>query len=254
MGAEQFSRVGETVHQPNSLRFDSQQDVLNFAAKLVEDGNRWMSAQNRNVADRYEDGELAIVLALYAANLPTQCVGHLVFQRVPIGHAEGSATEFNRAALDADAAGDEANRGKDFVILGISHLVEAPKKIIPSLVRFECPRYRKDFLRDMLAPTSDVVFNVRWSVAEGEFVALKRADAEGNTGSVNDLVQGGPERIADIKSDCAATVWRVLGHPPFVSVLAAIRLKFNNMGVWVTVDESVNLGFEIARVFLSPVE
>ena len=54
-------RLGD-VTKPSSVRFDSQEDALNFARQCVEDSNRWLATYDLNFVKRYEKGELAIVI------------------------------------------------------------------------------------------------------------------------------------------------------------------------------------------------
>ena len=48
------------------LRFETQDDAINFGIDLTERGNNWLASNNLNVAERYLKGDLHVVLSIRA--------------------------------------------------------------------------------------------------------------------------------------------------------------------------------------------
>jgi hypothetical protein len=72
------------------LRFESHDDALNYADKLVEDGNRWLAVHELNVADRYVSGELEIRINFRARRTAEEY--RFIFRPIPTGDAFSSLT------------------------------------------------------------------------------------------------------------------------------------------------------------------
>lgn len=71
------------------LRFDSQNDAINFTSNSIENGNGWLTAYSLDVAKRYKEGNIYIVLKLSIGASASEY--DFVFFAVPIGRVDGAA-------------------------------------------------------------------------------------------------------------------------------------------------------------------
>ena len=176
-----------------SLRFDSHQDALDFATKIVKDSKDFLATNDLDFAKRYKKSEIELVVEVCTRTESDE--HHLVFRAIPdvgIWHIE-EAGAANRSAK-ANASGSD--RDGDFVFIGDAYFVECPEKVITSRVRLEPAKEGLDLLRYVLGPAQSVR-HLSGTSSEGEsgkfWVGIRSGqDCHG----VTSVIKGVPEFCA----------------------------------------------------------
>ena len=138
----------------------SHQDALNFASHGVENSDRALAANNLiNVIERYRKGNCGIYAELITG--PGATKYDLVSLAIPMG-GEKRAPKWSGANPNACRKRDG---DKHFMFGGVRKLVECLEGVIPSLVRLERHKNRRDFRWQILASTLGVVPHLRLKLA-----------------------------------------------------------------------------------------
>src|SRR5437867_587530 len=118
-------------NETNSARlsFNTRNDALSYANKLVQDGINWLAVHNRNLCDSYKEGKVEIVLeGLTAWNVKYYLViranslvripgkAHTATTHAPFGGSHASHIDIT----DANSAESNDHGGDDFVFVGIT--------------------------------------------------------------------------------------------------------------------------------------
>ena len=236
--------------QPSSLRFDNVQDALDHASHLVEDCINWHSFNNRNVVERYEKGEIQLVVKVRI------CAGreeyHLVFSVIPLGIAVDG--ESDAGNLDFIQQCSVAHGRNDLMLVSDAYLVEGPQKVIPSLVWLERSKDRVNLMRDISASSFQVLFERIGVSSEGE-VGFLGTTALGSRNAVNGVVERIPEVAGCVSDNEGNGFGDCFGKFDLQMYLAeSLRVGLNNSFVWVSIVEGAKLRVEVLDTFLSPSE
>jgi len=112
------------------LSFDSHQEAIDYVLHLKECANRWLSRERIDLAKRYENCELEIVVKFMAVGHDTEF--QLIFRAIPPGRDAHSDNQPRRVnALDLGHLRGDNRRDSDFVFCGIGKMVYGPKQVIP---------------------------------------------------------------------------------------------------------------------------
>jgi hypothetical protein len=232
-----------------ALRFDSQDDALNFAKHCVENGRRRFRAGVLAVLKRYVDSDLYLVIK---AKAPLDAgVWDFVFRAIP----DGGLVEFDGASpsrtSDFGCCCRASNEGDQRMFAQVAHVVESPEKIIPSLVWLERSKERSDFRWDILRDTPHAILEICGGIGEGEHAKLQVGVAGREVGGrPRGVIETGPQVFNDFGRENAPTERESLGYESFVDFVSSVRISLNNSGVWLFSEKAVNLGFEIIEMFL----
>ncbi len=233
------------------LCFDSGDDALDHACKCVEDGNRWLAAHNLDIAHRYEEGDLDIVLNVHTRLDAHEL--HLVFRAIPPRHADAPGTA-DLKTINVRVAHRHGDGLKDLMFIGVTQLVQGPEQIIPSLVWLERPQQRQDFVRNVLAPALDHVFEVRSGISKREGGLDSLTPDGGHGRGVAGTVQRSAQVDHGIGSDVGQCDWHGLHELDLVNLLSSVRVRLNDSGVWVCTEKGSNLPVKIASVMLGAID
>lgn len=108
----------------SGLHFDSQQDALDFASHCVENANRWLSANNIDFAERYENCDVNLALKASIAGESEVC--DLVFSAIPTATFSDSERGLSRpGVVDVNfGAAGEGHWDKQLMLVCDRHAVQ----------------------------------------------------------------------------------------------------------------------------------
>jgi len=249
---ETATLVADLKAKAAALRFGSEQDALHYATHLVEGVAGVFSRQNLNAVDNYRKGKVAAYVGIRIGDDQY----HLVFFSVPAdcgtnflefsGHSGGRSRVVGNCGRDIPDAG--ANESE--VFLGISHLIDGPEGVIPSFVSILPFKERTDFRWQILAASGQIVPEVRFGGAKGEFHGFKRRASGSDGGGVTGLVKDSTKVVDCIKEDAGQ---RIGGGPKefdLVNFLSGLRIFIDDVGPCVSVDKITDDSIEILDVML----
>jgi hypothetical protein len=234
-----------------SLQFDSPDDAIHYAKQCVENSKHWLAVHNVNLCECYEN--LYLEVDLIVRSMSEMGDYHLIFRAVPLGwEAEGN--NFTKISLVKGAvSGSDSDWNDDFMFVGITKLVQSPKKIIPSLVWLKRNHQVKDFFRNVLGWPFYSTLHFGEVVPEGE-LSLAGAMPSGQSNGISGLIETGAQAIYGVKGDPSQCVWHRLSELDLVKILRCIRISFSDCGVGFTIDKDSNLPFKITNMSLGMIE
>src|ERR1043166_6909135 len=151
------------------LRFNSHNDALNFADKLVKDSKHWLSVHELDIVNRYKKHDLNVHVEFTSSNIAGKC--HLIFGSVPVRHMKRGVPR-SRYGGEAHTLSNYGHRTDGPVFIGITKLVESPDEVIPSFVRLEPANEVADFFRNFFGKTVNSVVELSLTVANGKVLEL----------------------------------------------------------------------------------
>ena len=142
------------------------------------------------------------------------------------------------------------------VFLGVTHLVQGPQGIIPSLVWVEPPKQRDDFRRAIIGdlPAKNIVIKSGQVIAEREVGSLWIGFSACDSGSVATLIEHGSEIADGIENDAIKHGWKPPSKSDLVTLMSGYRIILNNVGPWLIVDKGADLLFELTNVMMCSIE
>jgi hypothetical protein len=243
--------------KPGGLGFDGRSDAFDHIRHLVKYGNNWLAANNFDISYRYEHAEFDVHVWV---NTPSDVrERHLIFRAIPYGGpaareqvVEDRVVRIPMNVSSAHATDSRDNGQDEFVLVGITNLVERPQKIIPSSIWLARNHQVKDAFRYIPGPTLRAAFalGVGKCSAEGEMSMVPAVGVSRLSDREASPVQCRSQVRRHIKSDVGEKFWHGLTQANFVELLASIRIALNETGVWVVVDESGDLGLQLCKVSL----
>ena len=243
------SYKGLSEADSGGLCFGCVEDGRDFAAQSLQDSVHWLSAHDINFAESYVEGNAQVVCRVRVMCDLTQY--DLVFNRVPNGwKAHGYETTGAVEVLDHATTSALTNGYDDAVLSTVGNLIEHPKQVIPSAIRIERPKERRDLRWEVFAsPTYDTV-KVRFSMGKGEISVLEPRISTGlGTGEAS-LIKDGSEVSGDMCGSSAQFLREFLGKLEFMSIESGFRIILNDKGVWFWIEESTDLPFEFVDIFI----
>ncbi len=231
------------------LCFGSVEDARDFAAKSVQDSIDWLAANYINFSKRYIKGDVHIVCRVCSVFDLTQY--DLVFSRIPHGREVETAESSGAVeVLDHCAAGSLADWHNDPMFSGVGNLIERPKKVVPSAIRIERPKERRDLRREVFTAPTYQTIKVSCRGSEGEISLLELGISASDSAGESSLVEGGPKIGGDVCGYAAQSFREFLGEFDLVDIESGFRIVLNNTGVWCWIEESANLPFEFVDIFI----
>lgn len=228
------------------LRFDSQDDAINFASDCGKKGNRWLAANSIDFAKRYKEGDIEIVLKLRVG--PCGCEHYLVLLAIPNRSGNGTGAR-NGHMFDVHSSGCHANGNNDSVFAGVASAVKCPNEIVASLVRVERAKERNDVRRDIFAATINHFVQFSSRTGNGEVGGLGVFDARNNGGGKSCLVECGTEPLYCLGGNTCDASRKFLGEFDLVNIVEPVIISLDNAGVWFCVKETLDPTIKIANVF-----
>lgn len=238
---------GSFANEAGSLCLYGENDALNFARYGIEGANRLLASQDINVAKRYVEGDLDLIVQVGTWAEPQ--IFDLICRGVPAGVAE--APTGNAAARNARLHHHtgRANRHEHAVSVGVPYAVETPQQVIPSLVWVErCQE------RAYLGWVSSQTTTIEFSQNAGGIACEGKAGVWGVTADQCDRasIDGMVESIAKIAAyvfDDSPEFTRKGGCEPYLmDFLAGLRIYLDDTGVWARFKEGADSRFCVLNV------
>ena|ERR1039458_209918 len=235
--------------QTTALRFDSQQDALDFAAQGVEDSKHWLAAHNLDFVKRYENSEIEIVVEVHRGVEGQE--HHLVFCSIPnvaIRHTEVTKT----SNINAGADNSRIHRDQHFMLIRDAYFVECPEKVIASWVRLEAAKERVDLWRDILGPAQSICHLTDTpSEREGSELWVNTTESDGD--GIARVVESIPKILDDVSSDLGKGRWENFSQLELVNLMVGIiRVRLHDSFVGTITTKVGDFPLKIGKVFLSP--
>jgi hypothetical protein len=230
--------------EPSRLRFNSNNDAISYADKVVEEFNRRL-VENKvpNVVEAYRRVQMEIVVRLrIAAFNPADF--HLIFR------ATTSAFDQNAGTFVGDFAREENSANKIFMLTDVGELVESPEGFIPSLVWLKPSHEIKDFLGKVFGSMASTTFHVGSGVSEREMSVL--AGLSGRDGNcVTELIERSPKVPDRIERQPGDSQRQRLNQPDILEIVSCIkRVWLSENGVRLTLKKSLREDFNFFDVAL----
>lgn len=232
-----------------ALRFRSHQDALDFGRHSAENVNRRLLAQKINISESYEKADLEIVLQVTSRRDARKW--NLVFFAV-VGGVQKRNTQRN--SYIADQRGSAANRHRnESCVLGVSKLVQGPDGVIPSLVRLERAKKRKNFVRQILGNLAiDKIIKPNRVVSNGKLSFLGSDLSSGDGAGVTNLIKSRAQPLQYFSSGMSSTFRRFFDEFQLVNLCDAIGIQLNDLTAWVWFKEPIDSLFKAPKVLICP--
>jgi hypothetical protein len=238
------------------LRFDSDQDALDFAAHSVRDAQDWLAFNRLDFVDRYKSGELEIVLHIIWGTGAKRHEYHLIFGTIPCviqRHLEKSSSPDSHMLSNKHGE----SRDDSAVLIRITGCVNCAQEVIPSEVRLEPKKQRLDFARQVC--TSPHGFNhIGQRSGKREPAVLGIRFPSGGSDGVSSIVERSPKvdnKFSKVVTDVVQFPSEFTSWFDFVNLMVSlISVRFDNAVVGVTLDKRRDFPLEIKEMFFSPVE
>jgi hypothetical protein len=225
--------------------FERRDNTLGFVGPVVQDLGYRFALKNINLVESYRQSDLYFVLK--AATFDKGTEFDLVFNAVPRGIDEQLPNTTGSSYIPKLRSEVDAEKS---VLICDSYPVESPEDIIPSLVRLERSKDRKQFLWSIFAPSAHVVLEFDRSASEGK-VSMQRALVPtcGGRDSETRIVQRGSDLMDRLPSFIDQVLRNsVLESDPVDFVLRLIRVGIEKHLAWATLQERAHLSYEILDV------
>ena len=240
---------GESIKKPNAtpLSFDTANDAIDYANKLVEDANRWLAVNDIDFCKRYESLNLYIQVCFRSALDMSEY--QLIFQAVPSWWESKGCDVFKRGKIYTPTARGHRNGTDDLVFVGITKLVQCPQKIVPSLVWLKRGHDIKNFLGDVFGLPLAVgvprylTLHVRLVRSERELGALT-VFTSSNCHRETSLIESRTKTADSVKGDSWQTNGHWFGELDLVKLLGSTRIQLSDTSVWVAIEEDFDLPIE----------
>lgn len=229
------------------LRFESQDDALDFARRSVEKSRDWLARNSLDFAKRYKEGEIEIVINSRVGGSAEEY--DLVFFAIPFGGGYRPASGYLHM-VNMDSCCSHTNGDDDPMIALSANPVECPDYIIPSLVRIETPKERQDIRWETFAIARDSVFEVSGFISNGKMNTIRPASFGSGSYSVHRLVECRSQPVDYVVGEVGVPVRERLGELDFVKLVNAVRIGFNETNVGFFLEEFIDSRTELGQVSL----
>lgn len=197
-----------------SLCFNSHDDALSHASKLVEDSARWLAVHELDIANSYirADVEIHVVLSRWHDAKEF----HLVFLPIPNG-VHNSRPRREGRVLKVDASAKDGDGADDRVFVGVTELVKCPQGVVPSFVWLERADEVNDFFGHVLESSLYGVVKMRLVGPDWEESVLQSRDGEYG------LIQGIAKVASGVGDDAFQSTLQS------ASLICAVRLLLRSL-------------------------
>jgi hypothetical protein len=203
--------------EPSGLRFNSNDDAISYADKVVEEFKRRL-VENKvpNVIEAYRRVQLEIVVRLRpAASNPADL--YLVFRANPRYFFDQNAGTF------VDEFAREENRANEiFMFTDVGKLVESPEGVIPSFVWLKSRHQIKDFLGDIFGSIFSTTLDIGRGFSEREMSVLAGLSGR-DSNCVTELIECSPKVLDRIERQPGDSQRQRLNQPDVLEIVSFIK-------------------------------
>src|SRR6185437_10949700 len=221
-------------HDASRLRLDSPDDTLNLILHETQRRNDLFASNSLDIFEGYASGRLNLAIQVGITTDPH--IFDLVCRRQPSA-IESQTTISNNAIRYRDFrySLNRTNWDDKAMRAGVSHLIEGPKGMIPSLVWLESDKQLTNFW-SVVAKSGTVEFSLNslGGIGEGKTSVLRRASSPQTHGRA---VDGMVECIAEVPCgvlDVVGDLWRKRTPLDFdcKDFLSGLRIHVDHWGVF----------------------
>jgi hypothetical protein len=238
-----------------ALRFDSPQDVLDYCRQYTEDCSRWMVTNSFDLSKRYKENDIEIVVKVRVGAHREKY--DLILSGIPSGFFRSGKEGINGLRLESSSFPQDAasHRSEPHVFVCITQIVKCAENVIPSFVRLERPKDRKNLLRNILGSSLNGVFKFSGGSSEGEGCSLWLGYPGSDGDCVTGLVKGGSQICESVSSNEFKGIRDRQAELEFVdSILTILRVRIDGPHARILLLEQPNAICEVSDVFFSPRE
>jgi hypothetical protein len=203
------------------------------------------SGDRLNVPEHYMKSDAQLVRKFCSGS--ENCDGELVFFAIPHGRVEQFEVALNRCI-----AHDRLNCAKDglykLVFIGIAEFVERPKRVIPSLVRFERAKQLEDFVGQVFAASGVKTINVSFGISEGETGPVESRRTGDSSGCISRLVKRRPKVLNAPESMIGKPLRDIFRQFDLADSTNSVRVRLDELNIGVSVEESIMNSLEPSQV------
>lgn len=128
--------------------------------------------------------------------------------------------------------------------------VECLNYVVPTLVRLERAKEREDVRREIFAISAESVLKISGSVEDGKMDAVKLGRTARDSHRVGGLVECRSKAFDDVIGEVCEPFGQGLGQLDLVELVSALRVRLNDTGVWLFLEEIPYTPVEFGQVFL----
>jgi len=230
--------------EPPALRFETHEDALDYARKIMEDCKRWFVSHNASFVERFVKGELYIVFG--ACFFSGDLYYDLVFSIIPPRGADNHwGGDFGMMDKTSDNGGP--NQTQNIMLISIAFPIECPKKTVPVFVWLERSDKRDNFVWEFFASPTNMSVKLSSVVSKGEISFLPPLDSSTDkSDSVPYLIKSRPKVVNNVGCN-SIKFGKGFSKLQFENF---IRVGLNDEGVWFCTKESFDSRFEFDQMLL----
>jgi hypothetical protein len=246
------------LNQPKTprLRFDSQQDALDFASNCVKNSKSLFVGNN--FCERYKKSEIELCVELSSGLDAEQF--HLIFGAIPNKHflileRDSDIAPDHSAHFTFERDGKRFNRKNQSMFVSVASEVQCGEEMIASFVRLERAKERQNLSRNIGAAFK-CVFEVGGASGERKVSAVDILSGESCCSDRKDcMIERSPKIIHGISSDHGQLIRKGSTQADFMNrVIGLVRVWLSNEFAWAYFQEDPDLPFEFGDVFPTPCE
>ncbi len=258
MDHHKISLGGSFAKDTSSLRFDTQDDALDFARQSVEHGRRWVRQRGFSCTKDYLKNRARIDIS--GCSLPEARKFKLVVQFVPFVDANRKSA-FPRcdgpgllASYNLRPAAAQRYAQNTLVFVWTGEGAKRIEQVVPSIVRLECPDKDYKFGVNILATCRNFIIKIFKRLTKGEVDPLRIWSTQQH-GTIADCLI---ERVSKV-------VYYARGRDSHLGRNAMMETKLDDLlsGIRITVvddvisavlDKSIAGRFEINDACFCPID
>jgi hypothetical protein len=204
----------------------------------AEYSDHLMAGYEINFAKRYLEGKMHVIVEFASRRNARKY--DLVFFAIPDNRVQNLGGSAKDSIADEHAAGCKRDGDKS-CMGGVTQLVKSPDGVIPSFVRLERHKKRKnfswqvvsDFTFDDIGEPINVIPNGKLGLLGGDLTRCDRS-------SVTDLVKCGSKSFKSLRSGVGATVGNPFSELEFMELCNSICIQFYDTMAWCFFDKGLN--------------
>ncbi|MBM3543359.1 MAG: hypothetical protein FJX44_02460 [Alphaproteobacteria bacterium] len=217
-----------------TLCFSSQEDALNFARRGIEYSNCGAAFNPIELVESYVKGDVCIVLKMAARSDPSEC--DAVFVALPPDSDTPRARDFARMKVHSSGDSDWDQKP---MFVGITEFVEDPEGVIPSLMRIERAKERRNLWPQVFTSPGNIVVQLGRGIPEREVGFFGISNSAQDTSGVSTLVEGRSEGLDGLDGGVGPTVWEIARKLNAMDI-KPIRINLDSRNCWVFLEERLN--------------
>lgn len=250
--------LGARGEDATRLRFDTQDDALDFARKCAEDGRRWARERGFSCANDYLNGRARIDISCRAPSKAHEF--KLVAQVIPPVVADPYAfrTYMERPRLpggvDNHSVTIERYAGDLLVFVRSGKGADAIEQCIPSIVRVEIANEPRQIRVNALAAPLNFVIKVLGCFSEWEVDPTSVAPSKQNSRFYKRLIERVSEIVHSVVDMNSQTGRKTVTEAELDYLLASIRVRVADDVISAALNEGGAKRFELIDACFCPVD